>query len=177
MQEYYWDVGFLRYWKLSNLPLFALAFPLGWILVETALPALFQPHHVNRVVNGSTLADHRPQPYPPVPGTLDERVFQHLLPRLALPQLVLVALAATSFHCQVLNRISSGYPGWYLMLAIEMCIDGFDEKATGTTKQGLFRMLGNYDRIPFARPEWVVRGFVVYALVQGGLYASFLPPA
>lgn len=175
VQDHYWDVGFLRYWKVSNLPLFALAFPVGWIMVETSFPSLFQAHHINRIVNGSTIADKQYQQYPPTPATTEERVFQHCLQRFALPQLVLVALAATSFHCQIINRISSGYPIWYLILAIEMVEGGADGE--GQPALGLFRMLGNYDRLPFARPKWVVRGMVMYAVVQAALYGSFLPPA
>lgn len=176
VQDYYWDVGFLRYWKLSNLPLFVLAFPVGWLMAETSIPSLFQVHHINRVINGLTSADQRLQPYPPVPDTQEERVFEYVLPRFALPQLVLVALAATSFHCQIINRLSSGYPLWYFILAVELCLGDWDDKAKNRA-QGLFRLFGNYDRIPSTRPEWVVRGMVIYAIVQTGLYASFLPPA
>jgi len=64
---------------------------------------------------------------------------------------------------------------WGLIVAIEICLDGWDDKARG--RQGLFRLFSNLDRLPYAKPEWVVRGCVVYALVQAGLYASFLPPA
>ncbi|EMC98360.1 glycosyltransferase family 76 protein [Baudoinia panamericana UAMH 10762] len=179
VQSHYWNVGLFRYWTLPNLPLFALAFPMGWIMVETTFPCLLQSHHVNRVLNGSTQADQKPQPYPPTPQTRREKVLQHLLPRFALPQLLLVALAATSFHVQILNRISSGYPIWYLALAIEMCVPawGSGDEGVDGKRQALFRLFGNYDRIPSARPEWVVRGMMVYAVVQAGLFASFLPPA
>ncbi|KAK3676003.1 ER membrane glycoprotein subunit of the GPI transamidase complex-like protein [Recurvomyces mirabilis] len=191
VQSHYWDVGFLRYWKVSNLPLFALTFPIGWLMVETTFPSLFQVHHINRVLHGSTKADEKLQPYPPIPATRAEKVFQHCLPRFALPQLVIVALAATTFHCQILNRISSAYPVWYFIIAAEICLmdweggasprvekqvrrgGGDERKAT----KGMFRLFGNYDRIPFARPEWIARGFVVYAVVQAGLYGAFLPPA
>ncbi|KAF2765019.1 mannosyltransferase [Teratosphaeria nubilosa] len=174
VQSHYWNVGLFRYWTLSNLPLFALAFPLGWIIVETAIPCLFQTHHLNRVLNSSTTADQKLQPYPPIPHTREERVFEYVLPRLALPQVVLVVMAATSFHVQILNRISSGYPVWYFILAVEICASGWDIEAES---QALLRLFGNYDRIPSVTPEWVVRGMVIYAFVQAGLYASFMPPA
>ncbi|KAK5113293.1 hypothetical protein LTR85_010910 [Meristemomyces frigidus] len=181
VQEHYWNVGFLRYWTLSNLPLFALAFPIGWIMVETALPSLFQAHHINRIVNGSCEADRKLQPYPPIPATKEEKVFQYLLPRFALPQVILVGMAATSFHCQIINRISSGYPLWFFIIALEMCvIDGGSWRDKGESargRQGVSRLFGVYDRIPSAKPDWIVRGLMVYAVVQGGLYASFMPPA
>ncbi|KAH9816329.1 glycosyltransferase family 76 protein [Teratosphaeria destructans] len=178
VQSHYWHVGPFRYWTLSNLPLFALAFPLGWIIVETAIPCLLQPHHLNRVLHGSTAADQTPQPYPPVPHTREERVFEYVLPRIALPQLVLVVMAATSFHVQILNRIASGYPLWYLILAVEICASGWDERAVEAGRtQAVLRLFGHYDRLPRVTPEWVVRGMVIYAVVQAGLYASFMPPA
>jgi phosphatidylinositol glycan class V len=40
-----------------------------------------------------------------------------LLFRLALPQLALASAALMSFHVQVITRLSSGYPLWYLVLA------------------------------------------------------------
>ncbi|KAK5130028.1 hypothetical protein LTR08_002544 [Meristemomyces frigidus] len=198
VQSHYWNVGFLRYWTVPNIPLFALAFPLGWIMVETAIPSFFQAHHINRAVNGSCEADRKLQPYPPLPVTSEERVFQYMLPRLALPQVVLVGLAATTSHCQILNRISSGYPLWYFIIALEVCLNngygaGWSEdnsvaererlrRGEGRRQQkqqrdGMFRLMGDYDRLPWAKPEWIVRGMMVYAVVQGGLFASFLPPA
>ena len=102
-------------------------------------------------------------------------MFQHLLPRLAVPQLVLVSLAATTFHCQILNRISSGYPLWYMIVALELCVTNWGDQR-GTTS-ALFRLFGSYDKIPFAYPAWIVRAFVLYAVIQAGLYAAFLPPA
>lgn len=79
-----------------------------------------------------------------------------LLFRLALPQLTLAVLALTSFHVQIITRISSGYPLWYLVLARE--ITDSDSKGTRFAK-------------------WTVRWMVMYALIQCVLFASFLPPA
>ena len=71
---------------------------------------------------------------------------------LALPQLLLAILAFTSYHVQIITRISSGYPLWCIWLA---------SKATDEPK----------------RVTVVIRWMIIYALVQAGLYASFLPPA
>jgi GPI mannosyltransferase 2 len=68
---------------------------------------------------------------------------------LTIPQLILAVLALTTYHVQIITRIASGYPWWYIWLAAE-------------------------------RPRSVkiaVRWMALYALIQGGLYASFLPPA
>ena len=190
VQSHYWNVGLFRYWTLSNLPLFALVFPLGWVMVETTIPALFQAHHVNRILNGSTAADQRPQPYPPIPHTEEERIFVHVLPRFALSQLLLVAMAAVGFHVQILMRISSGYPIWYFIIAMEISAQSWYAQESGTGSQeaqkgheerhwkpALFRLFNNFDRIPSVAPEVLVRTMIVYAIVQAALYASFLPPA
>ncbi|KAF2860063.1 glycosyltransferase family 76 protein [Piedraia hortae CBS 480.64] len=133
VQREYWDVGFLRYWKLSNLPLFALALPMAWVLTTTAWPALVQPRRFARRLTNSNQSDHK--------------AFDIILRRFAVPQLVLVLLALTSFHCQIINRISSGYPLWYFCLAISQ------------------------------QDRWHLRAMITYALVHAGLYAAFMPPA
>ena len=78
-----------------------------------------------------------------------------------LPQLVLVILALTSYHIQIITRLSSGYVVWYWWLA---------------------HIMVEYQHLDLFGRKWnvskaVVRWMVMYALVQGGLFASFLPPA
>lgn len=73
---------------------------------------------------------------------------------LAIPQLVLALLALTSYHVQIITRISSGYPLWYIWLAARIC----SNSSLGTSKA-------------------IFRWMVLYATIQAGLYASFLPPA
>ncbi|KAK0247491.1 ER membrane glycoprotein subunit of the GPI transamidase complex-like protein [Friedmanniomyces endolithicus] len=195
VQSHYWNVGFLRYWTLSNLPLFALALPVGWLMVASALPSILQTEDLNQAIAGPKQVDARSQPFPPPPqtSTREEKVFMHCLQRLALPQLVLVGLAATSFHVQIINRISSGYPVWYLMLAVQICVSGGWQEETGSEGRMGQRGsgVGEGDKsagdgeefvaglfgLKKVKPEWVVRGMVTYAAVQAGLYASFLPPA
>jgi phosphatidylinositol glycan class V len=70
----------------------------------------------------------------------------------AVPQLVAAVLAITSFHVQVVNRVSSGYPLWYMYLALRALTDGKGARSA-------------------------VRDMVMYALVQGVNFAAFLPPA
>ncbi|OJJ49457.1 hypothetical protein ASPZODRAFT_60509 [Penicilliopsis zonata CBS 506.65] len=127
VQEEYWNVGFLRYWTVSNIPLFLLATPM---LVILALSARWG------VSTSSPIS--RRQPW--------------LLAQLAIPQGLLALLALTSYHVQTINRISSGYPVWYWYLA-HQAVHG---------RRG-------------ATPT--IRLITVYALVQAGLYGSFLPPA
>jgi phosphatidylinositol glycan class V len=63
-------------------------------------------------------------------------------------------LAITSYHVQIINRLSSGYIAWYWWIASAILSE--EKKGLG---------LG------------VVGFFVMYAGIQGGLFASFLPPA
>lgn len=103
------------------------------------------------------------RPVPHTSNTLDTKHTSSMmcdLPELALPQLVLAVMAATSFHVQIVNRISSGYPIWYLTVA------------TWLSEAGASRSEGRPDRSQIA-----VRSMVMYAMVQGILYANFLPPA
>lgn len=74
---------------------------------------------------------------------------------LAFPQLILAVLALTSYHVQIITRISSGYPYWLLWLSSSIHASQFSARQTKT----------------------IVTWTVLYAIIQGGLYACFLPPA
>jgi phosphatidylinositol glycan class V len=82
-------------------------------------------------------------------------------PELAFPQLVLAVAALTSFHVQIVNRIASAYPTWYLMVATWFIRDA----PTSSTSKS------------YQWSHWVIRGVIVYAIAQGVLFANFLPPA
>ena len=73
---------------------------------------------------------------------------------LALPQLVLAVMALTSYHVQIITRLCSGYPLWYMWLAERL-----------------------HDRPSDKMGPAIVRWMVLYGLIQACLYASFLPPA
>lgn len=154
VQSHYWGVGFLRYWTLSNLPLFALAAPTLMVLTATGLTALSQRYCL---VNGDS-------------GVEDMHRFVRMMARFALPQVALAVLAASSFHVQIINRISSGYPVWYILLAMGVLrLHSAQSKISGYS--------GRLSTLLARHSESLVRTMIVYALVQGGLYASFMPPA
>jgi phosphatidylinositol glycan class V len=163
VQSHYWNVGFLRYWTLSNLPLFALALPMIVVLVATSLVVLDGRQH--RQFLGLITADERDSSESKDVSLHDEDVFWDTMRRFALPQAVLAILAVTSFHVQIINRISSGYPIWYIVLAIAI-----HAPRTNKVHRGVMGSL-------LANAGWLVRASVMYAIVQGGLYASFMPPA
>lgn len=84
-----------------------------------------------------------------------------MLFRLAVPQGLLAILALTSYHVQIINRISSGYPLWYWYL-VSAAMDGVQDPR----KQRHSRTL-----------IIAAQAMVAYALIQGVLFGSFLPPA
>jgi phosphatidylinositol glycan class V len=66
-------------------------------------------------------------------------------------------LALTSYHVQIISRLASGYFVWYWWVA--GCLVDAERKDR--------RKIG-----------WGIAVFMVmYAAIQGALYASFLPPA
>lgn len=169
VQEHYWQVGFLKYWTISNLPLFLLAMPMLLILLITGYGSL---HHARSILLGMN-GEESPSLRNNNTYQTKRLVYIHVLERLALPQLLLSILAATMFHVQIINRISSGYPLWYMVLAIAIH-DQSPKLECGharTEHYFPFRHIGGQ------RIEIIVRGMVCYAIVQAGLYASFLPPA
>lgn len=125
-----------------------------WMLVYSSVTYLrigyAQPLHGRPVPHTSNNTDIKRTPRPMCD-----------LPELALPQLVLAITAATSFHVQIVNRISSGYPIWYLTVATWL-LDRGSSRASGSR--------GSY-------AQYALRSMVMYAMVQGMLYANFLPPA
>ncbi|OAP59664.1 hypothetical protein AYL99_06962 [Fonsecaea erecta] len=137
VQSHYWNVGPFRYWTVSNLPLFILAAPTLSVLIYSAVDVLRRPQFLSLETQQA-----------PATSSAGKRA----LLSLALPQLVLAVLALTSYHVQIITRLSSGYPLWYIWLATELQTEP-------------------------KRSSVVIRWMVIYGLVQAGLYASFLPPA
>ncbi|KAH6608817.1 glycosyltransferase family 76 protein [Trichoderma cornu-damae] len=83
-----------------------------------------------------------------------EATHRTFLLTLAVIQTLVAILAITNFHVQIINRLSSGYPVWYWWVASNLSNDK-------TRKTGSI----------------VVVFIIMYAGIQGGLFASFLPPA
>ncbi|KAH6842960.1 GPI mannosyltransferase 2 [Chaetomium sp. MPI-CAGE-AT-0009] len=134
VQQHYWNVGFLRYWTLSNLPLFLLATPMLVILAKSGMDPLR-----GRLLPGAAKLS-------------DSGRLSALIQSTAAAQVLLAVLALTTYHVQIITRISSGYPLWHWWLA-GLLIRG---DKTGSR---------------------IVMFMVIYASIQGALFASFLPPA
>ena len=76
-----------------------------------------------------------------------------MLRNLAASQLLLVLLTLINAHVQIVTRISSAYPVWLWYTAVLL-------------RGGKSALAGG-----------LVKFMIIYAVVQGGLFASFLPPA
>lgn len=146
----------MGYWTISNIPLFLLAAPMLYIMARTAILAIAGRCDGNLVKGISSPEKQKQSSKTDATDEIENKRRDAMLFRLALPQLTLAILALTSFHVQIITRISSGYPLWYLVLARDI-IDG-DTNGTRFAK-------------------WAVKWMVMYALIQGVLFASFLPPA
>ncbi|KAL3438490.1 GPI mannosyltransferase 2 [Aspergillus tetrazonus] len=150
VQAHYWGVGLFRYWTVSNLPLFLLALPMLLILFQSCFWALRAgaPCWLKNSAEAGRLK---------LPDSSAQ-----LLKQLAVVQLVLAAMALTSYHVQIINRISSGYPLWYWYLT-NQALEIPDRSSSAARYSSLFMVS--------------LQAMVIYALVQGVLFASFLPPA
>jgi hypothetical protein len=81
---------------------------------------------------------------------VDVRV--QIVRNLAVSQLLLTLITCTTAHVQIITRLSSAYPVW-LWYAVNLSGKG----------DAMFGILTKF--------------MVMYAAIQGGLFASFLPPA
>ncbi|KAI1944200.1 ER membrane glycoprotein subunit of the GPI transamidase complex-like protein [Ophidiomyces ophidiicola] len=148
VQGRYWNVGFLGYWTIPNIPLFLMAAPMLTILFLSATWALTLNKRVTIPSDKNTEK-----------MACESEFTSVCLVRLALPQAVLALLALTSYHVQIITRLASGYPLWYWWLAI--CL----------FKEGKHGFKG------IVQPKTILHGIVLYGMVQAALFASFLPPA
>jgi phosphatidylinositol glycan class V len=77
--------------------------------------------------------------------------------RLAIMQLLLTGMAIIAYHVQIITRLSSGCVVWYWWIAVKIMDEGRQ------TVPGL--------------SSWILKWMVMYSLIQGVLFAGFLPPA
>ncbi|KAG9697388.1 DUF409 domain protein, partial [Aureobasidium melanogenum] len=163
VQEHYWNVGFLRYWIVSNIPLFLLALPMLCVLTGTGFVA-------------PTL-NLEPPRSPQLENSRHKSVY---ILCLALPQVLLAFLALTTFHVQIVNRIATGYPIWYIVLAaafVSPNMVGRVDKTVRQDNQPSVVATLKHQLSKQSTQQLVFRGMLVYSIIQGGLYASFMPPA
>lgn len=149
----------MRYWTASNIPLFIIASPMLVILIHSST-SLFS------ATSARTFS---------TTGTDSNDAYflrtRRLLRSFAAPQLALAVMAITNYHVQIINRISSAYPVWYIWFALAILRDDF-KLETSTSKMSIKQDEGSSQKSSI-----LLKVMVMYALIQGGLFASFLPPA
>lgn len=214
VQSRYWNVGFLRYWLLSNVGLFAIAAPTLVLLSASAIDALRGKLYSTRLETGNnisfvkgasgrrpglirTVSDHVTTMIRKI--TDDSRSNTAFAPAtFALSQLLLAFLALTTFHVQIITRLASGSPLWYLWLGglvADSAATGLARMPTDLKKTNRVHLeaktesdedtdssdderdIEERDGRPSTASEKFVRYMVCYGLVQGALFAAFLPPA
>jgi phosphatidylinositol glycan class V len=131
-----------------------MAGPMLWLLLQTSVEYLRYPTQQRFQLLETRPGDDRKK-------IRDLSTTPARLPQLVMPQIILAITAATNFHVQVINRLSSGYPVWYITIAEWMITQD------STTQRGK----------RFRCSQWICRGLIMYALVQGTLFSNFLPPA
>lgn len=151
----YRNVGLFRYWTLSNAPLFLLATPLLLILISSSI--WIRP--LGDMSSQATRKETKTASVSADQGQMSP-VGVETAQRLAVPQLVLAVLTLTTYHVQVVTRLSSGYPLWYWWLASSIV----HKNSVGLPRSNTASRI-------------IVGWMVMYALLQAGLFAAFLPPA
>ena len=153
------NLGFLKYWTMSNIPLFLLAAPMLYILTRSAIWGCGWYELFGDASKKPTKPSTHEKPGRESNSTSFTK--RSLIRQITLPQAALVTLTMTNFHVQIVTRLSSGYPVWYWWLA-SMMLDDDDVQAFGRR---------------WKPAKTTVRWMIIYAIVQGGLFASFMPPA
>lgn len=150
--------GLFLYWTLPNIPLFLLAGPMLFILGKSGKDLFFQASQLTTSRDRSRLqpvpSSPSPKPSPSPTQVVDASRLTLILQSMVAAQVILVVMAFTRNHVQIITRLSSGYPAWYWWVAA--CL-----RSPKTRKMG----------------GGIVVFMVMYACIQGVLFASFLPPA
>ncbi|KAG9243687.1 GPI mannosyltransferase 2 [Calycina marina] len=151
VQDEYWNCGPFRYWILPNMPLFLLATPMFLVMFKSGTWVVrygYLPVSAPVIQMEKTPSRKLVSEESSISAPSTQ-----VLRNLALSQLLLSTLTLVTAHVQIITRISSAYPVWVWYLASSR-----GAASSTLTKNSVIFM-------------------VVYGLVQGGLFASFLPPA
>ncbi|KAJ2783749.1 ER membrane glycoprotein subunit of the GPI transamidase complex-like protein [Coemansia interrupta] len=167
VQAEYWNVGFLRYYTLQQLPNFLLAAPMiGLSLAGLWTYLAYDP------VRFATLGwIHRGRSLGAKPDTVDAVAAAYfdasLLPHMYLWALLL-GVATTTMHVQVITRFFSSVPAvfWFAAHVVAKVAAQKEELASAQASRSKRWV------------SWVVVGyFVGYGLVGVVLFSNFFPPA
>ncbi|KAF8595854.1 hypothetical protein BDV93DRAFT_528370 [Ceratobasidium sp. AG-I] len=200
VQSYYWDVGFLRYWTVAQIPNFIIAAPMLVLVGGSSAWFLWLGTGVfgKRIGDGDRVDHHKSDPA--VSCLLSPAVVLTLLPY-ALHALALSTLLFTSAHVQIALRVLPAATPWAVWAGAALIIKGThtdqakkwyavdrssDEgeptKLDGKAESGgLFvasRVGKEVSRSwwPFTSHLWIGWS-IIWVFVSSVLWLSFLPPA
>lgn len=135
-QSYYWNVGFLKYFTLGNIPLFLIAMPQLLVLILSLIR-----FKACKKIRGEWLVCF-----------------------------VYTFLQFTTMHVQIVNRVSTCTFLHIWFLSSLLYQDAFNGNANANKKKQNFLFSQRF-------AHWMILFWMVWVIVQAGLYAVFLPPA
>ncbi|KAG0255782.1 hypothetical protein BG011_004934 [Mortierella polycephala] len=147
VQDFYWNVGFLRYYEVKQIPNFLMAAPM--IILSASGIVFYSLYDPRRILSlgksPMTVASEKP-----VPPFMSLAAFPYIVLWAAL-----LLSSITTMHIQIITRAFSCVPPVYWFAAHQ-----FEEHALGA---GWTRTVTMF--------------FVMYGLVGIVLFANFFPPA
>ncbi|KAI9675521.1 MAG: ER membrane glycoprotein subunit of the GPI transamidase complex-like protein [Trizodia sp. TS-e1964] len=149
VQDHYWNVGLFRYWTLSNAPLFLLSAPMLLILTSSGLHAIRGKLNVG---SGRTtdIAEPKSSAFLNANTPTEQDGQTKFVQSLASTQLFLAALAITTYHVQIITRISSGYVVWRMEISSD---SPMDDCVSDDAWDFIGGYLGNLRAVPSPAPN------------------------
>ena len=148
-------MGFLRYWKMNNIPYFAMGAPMITVLIKSAIDVIRNPDFVlNRGRVGRVTGKNEAAVRHGIATAAEGARLSFFCRSMSAVQLLLAGFSITNYHVQIITRLSSGYPIWYLWLAA-----GLRDKSRSVVARKMVIFI------------------IMYCCIQGVLFAYFLPPA
>ncbi|KZT24378.1 glycosyltransferase family 76 protein [Neolentinus lepideus HHB14362 ss-1] len=107
VQAAYWDVGFLRYWQLSQIPNFLMAAPV-YVLLSS-----FYWFHLSRWISDMLASLQRTESVTRVPKVSSDPFLSPKLTPFVIHALILTSTLLVSSHAQIILRLAASMPVVY----------------------------------------------------------------
>ncbi|KAJ1679516.1 ER membrane glycoprotein subunit of the GPI transamidase complex-like protein [Spiromyces aspiralis] len=170
VQDRYWNVGFLRYFTLMQLPNFGLALPM--LLLSVFGICEYAGHDLARFFSLGTASSPLQDGNADGSGSSDNRDHSCYFKSSALPFIylwaVLLALSFFVMHVQVITRLFSSVPPVYWYAAHVLTRPTAKLPASSLWKRLVLSIHPS---------RWVLNYFILYSAVGATLFSAFYPPA
>ncbi|KAG8987925.1 ER membrane glycoprotein subunit of the GPI transamidase complex-like protein [Tulasnella sp. JGI-2019a] len=180
VQRQYWNVGFFRYWEMSQVPNFILAAPVLVLVMSTSISEIMGfgrsvQEYQRRTGSWRSAIQQSMTPNKTEKPTSAEltRILGRTWSTLphAMHAMVLSSILLFASHVQIALRLSSSIPYMY-WAAAQLLMD--DEREEGVHDAGE-RLAPTKLRRKWGR-IWVFYA-VIWGVISSVLWATFLPPA